>query len=209
MAKWEHLNNKHLKKLLPIVAILAVVLTGCKKDESPENCSGVGNVSDDVEVLMNGQTACYLEGVSYTLYVPAGMHDTYVWSTGESSATISVNEAGYYYVTVANSQSGDESFHEVSISDQCEAIYVPNAFTPNGDGINEDFRPVGANICQYHLWISDLDGVALFETEDLNEGWDGRYEGKPVDPGMYVWDYEITFVNGESQENTGFVELLR
>lgn len=158
---------------------------------------------------MNGQTACYLADVDYTLYVPAGFHDTYLWSTGASTPTIVVTEAGMYYVTVANSQTGDEAYYEVTISDECETIYVPNAFTPNGDGVNEDFKPVGSNICQYKLWISDLDGVTLFETDDLNAGWDGRYDSKPVDPGIYVWDYEITFVNGEYQENTGFVELLR
>jgi gliding motility-associated-like protein len=199
-----------MNKILSI-AILSLVLaiSGCRKEEPAAQCvTAVGNTGDVLELVMNGQTACYLPDVEYMLYVPGGSSDLYQWSTGDTTQTILVAEAGHYSVVVVRA-TGDEEALEVTIDTDCEAIYVPNAFTPNADGVNDVFRPVGANLCQFKIWVSDLGGFTIYETEDLHAGWDGAYDNKPMDAGMYIWNYEITFSNGEYQENTGFVELLR
>lgn len=197
-----------MNKSLLLLLGLTISLASCR-DNDPDDCTGISNIDQLVEVFANGQTDCYLEGVEYTVYVPFGTHLSYQWSTGANTSQITVSEPGVYGCTVTDVQNNSETFYEVSILDDCGLVYVPNAFTPNGDGLNESFAPVGRNICQYRMWVSDLDGITLFETEDLLKGWDGRSDDKPMDAGMYVWNYEITFVNGDYQENTGFLELLR
>jgi gliding motility-associated-like protein len=79
-------------------------------------------------------------------------------------------------------------------------LYVPNTFTPNGDGINDFFVTLGKDIDEYQLYIFDRWGILIFETNDLNVHWDGTYKGAPVPIDSYVWkidysDYQKNFYN--------------
>jgi gliding motility-associated-like protein len=93
------------------------------------------------------------------------------------------------------------------------SFYVPNAFTPDGDEFNNTFNPVlseGIDPYSYHLTIFDRWGETLFESLDIETGWDGTYYGKLVKEGVYAW--KITFtnsLNAESFERHGSVTLLR
>jgi gliding motility-associated-like protein len=65
--------------------------------------------------------------------------------------------------------------------------FIPNAFTPNGDGNNDFFMVYGINIRQMKLLIFDRWGLLIFETSDQNNGWDGTYKGDRVQEDVYVW----------------------
>jgi gliding motility-associated-like protein len=73
--------------------------------------------------------------------------------------------------------------------------FIPNAFTPNGDGVNDFFMVYGVNIKQMKLLIFDRWGLLLFETTDQGNGWDGTYKGARVQEDVYVWKlvYEDNF----------------
>ena len=68
-------------------------------------------------------------------------------------------------------------------------IYIPNAFTPNGDILNDTWKPVVSGIDKdnYHLYIYDRWGKVMFATNDINEGWDGKYNEKPCPEAVYVY----------------------
>ena len=68
-------------------------------------------------------------------------------------------------------------------------FYVPNTFTPDGDGVNEIFRPYGEGIdfSQYTMQIFNRWGELIYETNEPELGWDGTYKGKPVQVGTYIW----------------------
>lgn len=66
------------------------------------------------------------------------------------------------------------------------SIYVPNAFTPNGDGINDTFGVKGEGIRNFHLFIFDRWGEKIFETTNPRQTWDGLYGGEPAEQGTYV-----------------------
>lgn len=66
------------------------------------------------------------------------------------------------------------------------SIYIPNAFTPNGDGINDSFGVKGEGIRNFHLFIYDRWGAKIFETTNPKQQWDGLYGGKPAEQGVYV-----------------------
>lgn len=67
------------------------------------------------------------------------------------------------------------------------SIYIPNAFTPNGDGLNDSFGVKGEGIRDYHLYIYNRWGVMIWESANPHQTWDGIYEGRPAEQGVYVY----------------------
>ncbi len=92
------------------------------------------------------------------------------------------------------------------------ALYVPNSFTPNGDGKNEVFYVLGNSISpeDFLLRIYDRWGHLLFETTDITQGWDGTYQGKLVQTGTYIWDVQVKeMYSPQKHHHTGHVNVLR
>lgn len=86
------------------------------------------------------------------------------------------------------------------------SIYIPSAFTPNGDGLNDTFGVKGEGIQDYHLIIYNRWGVVLFESTNAKKQWDGVYEGNPVETGTYVY---LLFAKGiESKGKSGVVNVV-
>ncbi len=95
-------------------------------------------------------------------------------------------------------------------------VYIPNALSPNGDGINDVFTIfAGADVKEVlNLEVYDRWGGRVYDHDDLipNDaaaGWDGTHQGKPASPGVYVWQANIIFEDGKRRELTGSVTLLR
>jgi gliding motility-associated-like protein len=88
-------------------------------------------------------------------------------------------------------------------------IYAPNAFTPDNDGVNDIFTIKGIGIEQATLYIFNRWGELLFETNDLSAGWNGIYQGKPVEQGVYVWKVVISGYNNDEIEKIGSVNVIR
>ncbi|NND93265.1 MAG: PKD domain-containing protein, partial [Flavobacteriales bacterium] len=99
-------------------------------------------------------------------------------------------------------------------------VEFPNAFTPdqfgNNDGVynpnqldNDIFFPRFAGVEEYVLQIYNRWGELLFESDDVNRGWDGFYKGRPVQQGVYVWRAEVTFTDGKQSIKAGDLTLLR
>jgi len=88
-------------------------------------------------------------------------------------------------------------------------IYVPNAFTPNADGRNDDFKVYGAPIDELQLLIYDRWGEKIFESDDPNQGWDGTFGGKQLPSDVYAYYVRIKCFNGEEYRSKGNVTLIR
>jgi gliding motility-associated-like protein len=106
----------------------------------------------------------------------------------------------------------DTVSHPVCIGPDA-SIYVPNAFTPNGDGKNETFFPVtiGMDPDQFEMWIFDRWGNMIFYTDDLYKGWDGRVQGhseiSQID--TYVWKIKAIDIIGNKHNLVGKVSLIK
>lgn len=88
--------------------------------------------------------------------------------------------------------------------------YVPNAFSPNGDGNNDLFRPVPVGIVSTDYFrIFNRYGQLIFETSQVTGGWDGNFKGKPQQSGNYIWMLKGMGNNGSSIEMKGNVVLIR
>jgi len=100
-------------------------------------------------------------------------------------------------------------------------IEFPNAFIPNRDGptggyysASSDasahiFHPVASGVVEYQLRIFTRTGILIFESNDINIGWDGYNKGNLCEPGVYIWKVRGTFKNGETFVKMGDVTLLR
>jgi gliding motility-associated-like protein len=88
-------------------------------------------------------------------------------------------------------------------------IFIPNTFTPNGDGSNDLFRVRGLSVDEVYFAVFNRWGEKVFETSDKTGGWDGRYEGKDVDVGVFGWYLKVKCFNGEESFLKGNVTLLR
>lgn len=88
--------------------------------------------------------------------------------------------------------------------------YVPSAFSPNGDGINDIFKPLPVGIVTTEYFrVFNRYGELMFETSKYGHGWDGNYKGKPQLPGNYVWVVKGKSRSGKLIEMKGNVVLLR
>lgn len=88
-------------------------------------------------------------------------------------------------------------------------VYVPTAFSPNKDGLNESFNPVTVAVKDYHLSIFNRWGEQIFVTEDQAEGWDGTYKQKDSQSGVYMYLVKYSDSAGEQYQKAGTVQLMR
>jgi gliding motility-associated-like protein len=120
----------------------------------------------------------------------------------------------YEVVLVVTSIEGchDTTSREVCI-DPDAVIYVPNAFTPDGNGTNELFMPVSVGIDpeQFEMWIFDRWGNMIYYTNDLGEGWDGRVQGRTeiAQIDTYVWKINAVDILGKKHNLLGKVSLIK
>ncbi|HPS82804.1 MAG TPA: PKD domain-containing protein, partial [Bacteroidales bacterium] len=91
--------------------------------------------------------------------------------------------------------------------------YIPTAFSPNGDGNNDIFRPMGFNIdfTQYKMYIYDRWGKEIFDTDNIEEGWDGRVNdhGETVQQDVYVYLIILTDITGLEHQFIGHVTVVK
>ncbi len=88
-------------------------------------------------------------------------------------------------------------------------VYVPNAFTPNNDNTNPTFLPVCTGIKFYELNVFNRWGNKVFQTFELNKGWDGTFNGEPCKDDVYVWQIKVSSLGGEMKILDGHVTLFR
>jgi gliding motility-associated-like protein len=88
-------------------------------------------------------------------------------------------------------------------------IYIPNAFTPEGNDLNEFFAAKGFQIKEFEMIIYNRWGEEIFYSDSLQKGWDGKYMGEPAKPDLYI--YKVIYKDFGGKENTlfGHVTLLR
>ncbi|MFW6019171.1 MAG: gliding motility-associated C-terminal domain-containing protein [Bacteroidales bacterium] len=148
-------------------------------------------------------------GEEITLWASGGIN--YQWSDGSTDSIISIQpqQPRKYTVTVWKSEQ-DTVIHDFNVDiKECGALYVPNAFSPNSDGYNDKFKAYGVAIEDFQIKIMNKNGVIVYQSQDIDEGWDGSYNNRPAPPGVYVYRIVYTGVEGETKTKTGTVTLIR
>ncbi len=135
----------------------------------------------------------------------------YTWSTGETTQTITVspNKATEYNVTLNNHGCTYNDAIEIGIL--CE-LYIPNAFSPNRDGINDIFIPFGTEVTHVYMRIYNRWGQLVYSGSSDNKsykGWNGYIGSDEASVGVYAFIISATFINNETKEYKGNVTLIR
>ncbi len=131
-----------------------------------------------------------------------------IWDNGSTAPTLLVTKPGTYSVTATNGCGS--SVDRIVVRDGVCELYIPNAFTPNGDGKNDRFKPSGTNQPEeFEMQIFSRWGEQLFKTNLLAEGWNGDNRGEKLPAGNYI--YTISYKNNSNVivYKKGTVTLIR
>lgn len=167
--------------------------------------------ADDYDIF-RGQTTS-LHATSNGDYIYVWSPTTWMNSFTSPNPTVKPDQTITYTVSITDSL-GCTNIDTVTIkvSDViCDEpyIYVPNSFTPNGDGMN-DVLYVRSDVTEdIHLAIFDRWGQKVFETNNINEGWDGTFKGRTADPAVFVYYLNVTCFNKQVFEKKGNITLIR
>ena len=134
----------------------------------------------------------------------------YVWQpSGSSGPDLTVTSPGLYTVSV-NTSCGTHTDTRQVYADCPNTILMPNAFTPNGDGLNDVFRIPPSNFLELKvLRVYDRFGNMVFETRDASKGWDGFCNGVKQSAGTFVYHIEMKGPDGRDIKSSGTVTLIR
>jgi len=150
---------------------------------------------------------------------------TWLWNFGDphnpassftQNSTHTYSDTGIYCITLIVTDPGgvckDTTVHCIKV-EAPYTFYIPNCFTPNGDGFNEMFIGEGTYIKTFLILVFDRWGNKIFESNDITKGWDGKYQGgnsdKLVPEDVYVWKVNIVDTNDKKHNYIGRVSLVR
>jgi gliding motility-associated-like protein len=141
---------------------------------------------DSLKVTLTGDTTI-CNGEDFWLQVK-GNGDTYAWQDSSYSSSFKVPQSGIYTVVAQNGCGKDTLRATVNFTACGCQLLLPNAFTPDGDGRNDTFRPLHAcEMTEFQLAIYDRFGDMVYRSTDPDRGWDGTFRGARVPPGNFVW----------------------
>lgn len=159
-------------------------------------------------------------GESTTLHVTPIPNAGFSWTprTGVASPTdsttlVTVLDTTTYYITVTDSIgcTHTDSVKVCGIEVDCGEgnIFIPNVFTPNGDGINDELCFRGEWVKEFHIAIFNRWGELLYESNDLSQCWDGRYKDNWCQPGVYTYTCHVRCEADKVSEFKGDVTIIR
>ncbi len=194
-----------------------------------------GSKSASITVNINPAPTANFSASTYTANIPndpiqftnlSTGANAYYWSFGDGGFTSQTNPL-YNYQTVGFYTVSLVAINEYNCRDTTDQvikvitdIQFPNVFTPNANGSgggsynpadlsNDVFFPYTSGVVEYKLIIFNRWGELIFESHDLNIGWDGYFNGKLCQQDAYVWKANVTFFDGRVYNKTGNVTLLR
>ena len=138
---------------------------------------------------------------------------TYRWQHGEEGRAIEVNNTGTYILTAETICETKQDTVQVKDCDICK-VYMPNVFSPNGDGINDQFVPLTDPACElnnYLLRVYDRWGTLVFESYDPQVGWNGRFQSQSMPASSFVWQLSYQVIQNEeifNNEKIGSVAVV-
>lgn len=159
--------------------------------------------------LGNDTVICPGESVTLLAFKP---NASYVWQDQSTKPNFIANQVGNYWVEVTVGQCTGRDELYVGPSTKCECpLFVPNAFSPNNDGKNDEFKLMGANhviltkFSIYNRW-----GQEVFSTQSTEDSWNGNFKGAEAEMGTYFYlvQYQCNY-NGKDITLTGDVILIR
>ncbi len=194
-------NSPAILNLLPgKYSVIVADGNGCKKTAT----ATVKNINP-LSISLGADTAiCGTAKISLS----PGTFVSYAWQDGSNASTYNATQQGNYWVTVKDQQGciASDTFRIVA---DCGEIWFPNAFTPNGDGKNETFGPLGnlSLISDFSITVFNRWGEKVFESYSPAVKWNGKYKGTLI-MGTYVWFARFSDRTGLKTVRKGTIMLV-
>ena len=226
-------NNSHTNTAYFNVKLVLSTDSACK--DSITNNMAVSIYPNPLAGFEWGpKTANILDGTVYFISEAIGASgpNAYNWNFGDTYGTVdslnhstvtnpthlyaNPNPAEYTVTQVVSTIHGcKDSITEIIKILDAVTFYIPNSFSPNGDGINDGFKGIGIGInnSTYNMWIFDRWGLMIFYSNDINKAWDGHLLGHEEQPilqeDVYVWKVSFTDDLNKAHQYHGTVTLIR
>jgi len=160
--------------------------------------------------LVKIHTSSYTITAEDSVVISASGGLSYLWNNACTSDTMILYpmEDTIYCVTASNNNGCfDAACVKIEVIGT-STLYVPNSFTPNGNGINDVFYVPYTNIKEFHIHIFNRWGNLLFEANDIHSVWDGKYKGELVEEGVYIYSIEAIGEDNYSYRKLGSLTVL-
>jgi gliding motility-associated-like protein len=217
--KWSNgLTDSSITLKLVGDTVLSVIISdtvcGINNDTFPVSIKAI--VKPDVAIISDAEQVYKNQSVHFDYGGSA--HDIVNWqiekSTMEFNSNHGINvrfiDTGSAMVKLISTNilgCKDSAYKRIEVVS--EELFFPNAFTPNQDGINDVFKPGGNGIVYYRLNIFNSWGQLIFVSNDVAYGWDGSFNGEPVQTGSYIYQCEVIGSSGRKNSYHGTVTLIR
>ncbi|MBV7533367.1 PKD domain-containing protein [Chitinophaga sp. sic0106] len=184
---------------------------GCPREVT---ATALVKVVPPVQAFAGNDTIVML-GTPFQLHATGGVRYTWSPSSGLSSTTTATPFAAYdkdiTYTVTAYTQEGCSGTDDIFVRFFTgPEIYIPNAFSPNGDGKNDIFRPLPVGIVQMNYFrVYDRWGKLMYSSTAYLKGWDGTVNGQRAPVGTYVWMVEGVDINQKTISLKGTVTIVR
>lgn len=202
-------NPQHIYPNPGTYIATAVIYTRCTHDTATTNVTIADVSTVHLPDYIKDSIICQGQNLVYDATSPNAT--SYKWNTGVTSPTYKITAPGFYSITASNSCSIDlRSFNIGMQTCDCE-VFVPTAFTPNNDGLNDEFKPITkCYVNDYKFFIYNRLGQLMFTSYIPNEAWNGNLNAYPVSTGTYIWKLVYQNPNDKrTYQQSGTVTLLR
>lgn len=172
--------------------------------------------TQDFEIDYSTQSDFELEFPDFVFICPGqqtilnpGNFNQYLWMDGSTDSIYNVTQAGWYSVEVTN-DAGCTKIDSIEVREGCgNAVWIPSAFTPDEDGINDLFQVKGIDFSSYWLVVYNRWGQKVFESNQSDLGWNGYFENEPAPVGIYAYRFKYKLGSGIAGVRKGNFLLYR
>ncbi len=206
--EWNGPNDYEAEEQFPMISNAQLDQAGLY--EVVGNISGCRTFPEElaVEIFANPQPflgrdtiLCTVDGDQFV--INAGNYQAYEWQDHSDAQTFTIRAAGEYSVLVED-LNGCIGMDTIVVFPRCPTrVYVPNAFSPNGDGQNDEFGVAGLDVISMKIQVFDRWGQKLFTSTEPDLKWDGNFLGNQVAVGQYIWIMEF---EGYTEDGSIFKE---
>ncbi len=189
--------------------VSAVIYKNCVSDTAQKSVIIQTDKAVHVPNFLKDTTVCV--GNELQLDATAPFAQKYTWDNGLIFPNRTIKDSGTYSITVSNECSEDSRSFNVAFEEcQCN-LFVPSAFTPNNDGLNDTFKPgVQCSLKEYRLKIYNRYGNVVYESADWQKGWNGKLGSQDLPTGVYIWLMEYRNPNNKQLfKKNGTIVLIR
>lgn len=203
------LAPSHNYKIVDHYTVKAIIYRACHTDTAVTQISIDPDPIVHIPDYVRDTIVCIGNILRMDVAAPGATH--YMWSDNLRIPYREINSPGNFLVRAYNSCSEDLKNFSVKFEECPCDVFTPSAFTPNHDGLNDNFKPITKCAAKnYEFKIFNRYGNMIFSTTELNKGWDGKFKNSDQATGVYVWKLQFRNPNNNQLiRKQGTVTLIR